>query len=523
LPQLANLLVGTFSSLQQDDVFREALTSVCDLLVVEEAERLTEAELLKLASLARRLVLVGQAGAEGKEPRSAEKNARTLSGLHPLAPACFSRLWQALGGDAGRVPYSWYRAEGRLICQLVPVRPEDRQNLESEGLADAAEVELRILNTPKARPCLAEVAFPATFSLQQAFALIVRELGEVPLPPAGRTTWWQQNSESCSWCAGPAASPIHEYVELEAGLHVGLSGDTLGHSWCAARVEFSHAAGWDRNRAEGWVADHLLRRDAGRTVFLQVPYRHAQPLAQTISEILYPDDSLWPLLTTAPAREPALEFVAVPPLRKTELPREGAGLELDLTSSRHADRLPPELRPGLPATGFANFLEAQALVRCLEQLAQTPGALPETGCNKSAVAVLALFEGQAQLLRRLISQSEILRCQSLVPEVGVAPAMRQREWDIVFLSLTRSHAHRSVPFSMDVADLALALTRARRKLCVFGDLGSLVKRTHWQGPLDHFPAPAAQLEWQRLSRFVHYLQGVLTPPKAIIPVNQNGC
>ena len=38
----------------------------------------------------------------------------------------------------------------------------------------------------------------------------------------------------------------------------------------------------------------------------------------------------------------------------------------DLSAPRHADRLPVGLRQGLPARGFVNYLEAQALVRRLE-------------------------------------------------------------------------------------------------------------------------------------------------------------
>jgi hypothetical protein len=254
----------------------------------------------------------------------------------------------------------------------------------------------------------------------------------------------------------------------------------------------------------------LSGQDSQRAIFLQVPYRHARPLAQTISEVLFPEDCLWSLLPEALAVGPLLEFVAVPPLRKSELPREGAGLELDLTSTRHADRLPAEMRHGLPTKGFANYLEAQALVRRLEQLAQTPDALPAGLRDRPEVAVLALYEGQTELLRRLIGQSEVLRAHPVLLEIGVAGRFRQRECEVVFLSLTRSHAHRSVPYGTDVADLALALTRARRKLYVFGDLGTMVKRTHWQGPLDHFAASAAHLEWMRLSRFVHYLEDTIT-------------
>ncbi len=507
LPQLANLLVGTCATVLQDAAFREALAGSADLLVIEEAERLTEAELLRLARHARRVVLIGQVLADSSVHRPTEKGAR-VSGV-TLAPTCWARLWHALGGDASCLPYSWYREGDRLVCQLVPLRVEDRAHLESECLADAADVELRILNHPKGRPSLAQVAFPGTVSLQEAFALIVREVGEVPLPPAGRSAWWHEDDAGCSWRVGPAALPVHEHVEVEPGLRVGLWGDPAGRAWRATRVEFSRAAGWDRPRAEAWVAMHVPGRDTGRAVSLQIPYRFARPLAEAVSGVLCPEESLWSLLPEKPAAEPLLEFIAVPPLRKPEMPREGAGLEVDLTATRHADRLPADLRHGLPPVGFANYLEAQAVVRRLEQLAQTPGALPVGRREAPEVVVLALFEGQADLLRRLLSRSEVLRAHPIPFEVAVHAQLRQRECAVVLLSLTRSHAHRSVPFGADVADLAVALTRARHKLYVFGDPGTLVKRTHWQGPLDHLPAAPAHQELLRLTRLVRYLQATL--------------
>ena len=56
--------------------------------------------------------------------------------------------------------------------------------------------------------------------------------------------------------------------------------------------------------------------------------------------------------------------------------------------------------------------------------------------------------------------------------------------------------------------LPLALTRGRQRVLVFGDLGSLVKRTQWQGPLDHLPATEAHLEGMRLGRLLRHVQSV---------------
>ena len=85
--------------------------------------------------------------------------------------------------------------------------------------------------------------------------------------------------------------------------------------------------------------------------------------------------------------------------------------------------------------------------------------------------MLAVYEGQVELLRRLVEQSEILRARTYPLEVALPSRWHQRECDVVFLSLTRSHAHRSVAFGEDVKELPLALTRARSRLFLFGDPG----------------------------------------------------
>jgi superfamily I DNA and/or RNA helicase len=154
----------------------------------------------------------------------------------------------------------------------------------------------------------------------------------------------------------------------------------------------------------------------------------------------------------------------------------------------------------LPVRGFVNYPEAQALVRRLEIFAQ------EGSGAASSVAVLALYQGQVELLRRLVQQSEILRSRALPLEIALPSRLRQRECDLVLLSLTRSHAHRAVAFGEDVLELPLALTRSTGSLIVFGDPGTLSKRATWTGPLDHLDSRAAHEELQRFQRLVAYLQ-----------------
>jgi hypothetical protein len=164
---------------------------------------------------------------------------------------------------------------------------------------------------------------------------------------------------------------------------------------------------------------------------LQVPYRLAAGLARPLGDILFGG-----AYVGVPPEQPdqgLLEFVAVPPVAPpgaaddkrrqrpntngvAALPREGAGLEVDLAAPRGADRIPADVRAELPRRGFANYLEAQALIRKLEELVGAGAG------DKEPLAVIALYEGQVALLRCLAARSEILRSRRRCVAIGLSQA-----------------------------------------------------------------------------------------------------
>jgi superfamily I DNA/RNA helicase len=78
----------------------------------------------------------------------------------------------------------------------------------------------------------------------------------------------------------------------------------------------------------------------------------------------------------------------------------------------------------------------------------------------------------------------------------------------VLVSLTRSHSHRAVPLGEEPRHLEVALTRARDRLILLGDPGTLLRRSQWDGgPLDHLDEAATRREGRLAARLVGYLQG----------------
>ena len=73
---------------------------------------------------------------------------------------------------------------------------------------------------------------------------------------------------------------------------------------------------------------------------------------------------------------------------------------------------------------------------------------------------------------------------------------------------------RAVAFGDDPQLLSLALTRARQRVMVFGDAGTLIRRSQWEGPLDHLDEGTAARERELIAQLVRHLQGPGAPARA---------
>ncbi|MBM4070028.1 MAG: hypothetical protein FJ271_13910 [Planctomycetes bacterium] len=528
LPALANLVAATFSALAADKHFGQTSGLVFDLLILEEAHLLGEADFFRLSRRARRWTLVGEptwlCGSRGAPAKA------------PPTPSFFQRLWSHFHCDPGKLPYSWHAEGDRSCCRLRSVPTEHRQHLESERLADFPDIELRILSLPHAPPALAEVVFPASLSFAEAKKFIYRELQEAAVQAAGRGTGLSQQAERWIFSFADEAGRKVREVELDAGLReiiVDCDGPSRNGVACCltARIEFDRSAGWDRARVERWLHEHLQLRDLGRTAWLDVPYRMRPPLAALLSDMLFGGHGGARIELGHAAHNgngtghaAAMLFFPVPAMRRKEnkndkpaprqadrqacnLPREGAGLELELGVGRSHERIPGDLKGLVPSRGLVNCSEAQALVRRLETLvADTDNLKSICQPHAASIAVVALYGAQVELLRRLVARSQRIQQSGIPVEVGLPSAFIQREFAIVILGLTRSNP-RAVSFSDQAAHVVQALTRARSQVILIGDPGTLARRGQWQGRLDNLDETAAHQEEVLIKDLVRYLQG----------------
>lgn len=527
-----------------------------DLLIVDHAEQITEAEFVTAAERCRRWVLITEsvptervpsdsaasvAGTSNSRPRAERRKPR------PVGPSFFQRLWARLHCDPCRLPYSWQReTDARLCCRLRALSPEQRRWIEIERVADFPDIELRIVAPPRGGPSaasdsfLAEVVFPPHMSVLDAKSYIFRELEEVAvrahvpqarwleLPERLVLTLTRSDESAVPLASIPLAQGVREVV-------ANLAGGDPPHAdgWVTHAVEFERAAGWERERAEAWAARHLGLYDLGRTAFLDAPQGYAAGLAPFLSDVLF-GGGYCPGTDGQAQGDAPVEFISVPPLprgagrgqqqRRQRLP-SGAGLETDPVDPRRRDHLPAELHARLgKARGLVNFLEAQAVVRAVKRLAieHGPGAARSAHRSKAAdlemrngavapllsVGVVALYPAQAQLVRLLLEpEADFLANAGLDVCVDEPGGFHERECAIAVVSLTRSHTHRAASFGEGPYELAAALTRGRSRLVLLGDPGTLARRAEWHAPVDHLDEAASARERAIVARLVQYIQG----------------
>lgn len=533
LPGYANLVAATLTALARDEYFGRGRSGTSaplhfDLLVLEEADQISESDFVQAAQRARRWILLGEPAGHADSlsaPRQQSPAAHEAKGASSAPPSrapasprpgVFQRLWQQLHCDPRQLPYAWVQEANRLCCRLRPVTAEQRQWITAEHVADFPEIELRILTAPRCQPVLAEIVFPPSFSIDRAKQYIFQELEEVAVQATGSSLRWLDERDRVVLRLADRDLAHGLAIDLVPGVReilgtAALEGNGSRKSaagWQTCCLEFDRLAGWDRRRAADWLRDKLGLRDLGRTIALEACYR-----SESVTFVPVPA-----LQQAAPARkgvvagQRGVDKARAEPRVSAPSRKGGAGLELDLSDHRHRDRLPAELRPHLPKEGFVNYLEAQAVVQTLAALVEEMGLRDPrgevgSGSRRPTIAVLALYPAQAELIRRLMQEHPSLADLDNMVEVTVPAAFRQREAAVVLLSLTRSHTHRAVAFGSGPRLLALAMTRARSRLIIFGDPGTLMRRSQWDGPLEHLDEHAAAYERQLISGLVHYLPG----------------
>lgn len=229
-----HIVVGTPGSMENDPVF-SALAAPFDRLVLDHAEELTEEALDRLAPLAARWVLAGDAAAP--IPTANGRPGRTRS----IEPSLLCRLARRFDREP------WSLEGDRLIIRRAHLAPAQRSALVREPLIDHPDVELGVFGDGE--PVLAEISFPASTAIPAAKSFLFTQLGEVVLRPCGEPVW--HRSEDRLTACWPMLETAGEWIDLEPGIRELVVG--RGLAAFTAAVTFD-AAIWDQPASEAWLA-----------------------------------------------------------------------------------------------------------------------------------------------------------------------------------------------------------------------------------------------------------------------------
>jgi hypothetical protein len=449
-----------------------------DVLVAEEAHRIPDGILQALADKCQRWVLIG-------EPPLL---ATQLPGRPARTPAsAFHALWQAQLPKMACQSAQWRQADGRLIASLRPI--DSNYPVTCEPLFDRPEVEVLIGRPAGAEqdaPC--EVRFPSTTPMAEARAFVRTELQELAIDPAGHPPHWfdLNGAPALAYCTEWPGDGPSLPVPIEEGIVEHLCPCASGPEspgWKTAGLTFP--ATWGLGQARTWVASRLGDPGLGRACHLARSHRAAPELAIFLEQLLYqgpsrPPDTLAELIPVPEA--PYSRGADLGVLR----PAQGASLEVDLGGRSGAiSSIPAHLRARLPSEGVVNLTEANAVLRWLRaflagECRQGLGPGPSHGAT---LAVLAATEAQAILLQALLEP--VLESSGVDCLISDAEGARGKHCLVAAVSLVRSKGAEAAPFSRHPEDLAVLLTRASRKLVLFGDPGFMARRAQWYGSLEH--------------------------------------
>jgi len=124
--------------------------------------------------------------------------------------------------------------------------------------------------------------------------------------------------------------------------------------------------------------------------------------------------------------------------------------------------------PGSPST--ENPREAE-IVACIARGAIAAGLHPKD------VAVITPYDAQKDRVNGLLDAPDL--------EVDTVDGFQGREKELIAISLVRSNERDQLGFLTDYRRLNVALTRAKRKLVVVGDTGTVTADPTYEAFVDH--------------------------------------
>ena len=138
----------------------------------------------------------------------------------------------------------------------------------------------------------------------------------------------------------------------------------------------------------------------------------------------------------------------------------------------------------LEGTSTSNPEEAAFLLRHLSRMVET--LKKKRGKEKfPSVGVISPYREQVRILKDLLQHNASLMQVKEHISINTIDGFQGQERDIVCISLTRSNPDNRIGFLSDIRRMNVAMTRARKKLVVVGDSGTLSQFPFYAGFIAH--------------------------------------
>ena len=134
--------------------------------------------------------------------------------------------------------------------------------------------------------------------------------------------------------------------------------------------------------------------------------------------------------------------------------------------------------------GYDDQAEAPGQSHCnpseAELVVVKAGALLDAGVHPSQIAIITPYAAQVRLLRERLAETQL--------EIDTVDGFQGREKEAIIISLVRSNASGEIGFLADTRRMNVALTRARRKLIVIGDSGTIARHPFYERLVEYMDA-----------------------------------
>ncbi len=95
------------------------------------------------------------------------------------------------------------------------------------------------------------------------------------------------------------------------------------------------------------------------------------------------------------------------------------------------------------------------------------------------IAIISPYKAQTDLLKELVKHSEISEFILERTDINTVDSFQGQERDIIYISLVRSNNDGKIGFLDDIRRMNVAMTRARKKLVIFGDSSTITRHNFY--------------------------------------------